>query len=200
MKKFLVILVCFLAALFLSIDKRVFSKNSLNGVFRVDVAGLNDKTSFKVLSEDTDVVVPTWCKDCVTSLGSFSKIKQSATWSVQSMKNNQMTIRLMGPDVRLDNKRVPVYVIYKNLVVDGNMVSKDPIVVFHDKPYKYVMDVKAGQKIQFSVVPEKAGVLDYWQTLHVKWLNLILYFACFVGAFVIVKKLLKKKSKSKNDN
>ena len=200
MRKFLVVLVCFLAALFLSIDKSVFSKNSLNDVFRVDVAGLNDKTSFKVLSEDMDVVVPTWCKDCVTSSGSFSKIKQSATWSVQAMKNNQMTIRLMGPDVRLDNKRVPVYVVYKNLIVNGNVISEGPVVVSHDKPYKYVMDVKAGQKIEVSVVPEKAGVSSYWQTLHVKWLNLILYFVCFVGVFVIVKKLLKKKSKSKNDN
>lgn len=193
MRKFLVVLVCFLAALFLSIDKSVFSKNSLNDVFRVDVVGLNDKTSFKVLSEDTDVVVPTWCKDCVTSSGSFSKIKQSATWSVQAMKNNQMIIRLMGPDVKLDNKRVPVYVIYKNLVVDGNMVSEGPVVVSHDKLYKYVMDVKAGQKIQFSVVPEKAGVLNYWQTLRIKWFNLILCFGCLMVLYAIFLRFSKKK-------
>ena len=193
MKKILVVLVCFLAALFLSTDKSVFSKNSSNDVFRVDFAGVNNKTSIKASSEDAKIVIPTWCQDCVTSSGNLSKIKQSATWSVQAMKNDQITIRLMGPDVRLDNKRVPVYVVYKNLVVNGNVISEGPVVVSHDKPYKYTVDMKAGQQIDFSVIPEKAGVLDYWQTLRVKWFNLVLYFVCFVGVFAIVKKLLKKK-------
>lgn len=195
MKKILVVLICFLAALALSTDRQVFYKNLSNDVFRVDVAGENDKTSIEVLSEEADVKIPTWCKDCVTSSGKLSKVKQNITWSVQAKRGDKITIRLMGPDARLDDKRVPVYVSYKNLVVDGALVSAEPVVVSHDKPYKYTMDMKAGQKVEFSVMPEKAGVLDYWKTLHVKWYMFVLYFVCFVGIFAILKKLLKKKSK-----
>jgi len=195
MKKFLVVLICSLAALFLSTDTRTFRKNLSNDVFRTDVFGVSNKPSMVVSSEEANITKPTWCEDCITSSGSLSDIKQNVTWSVQAVRNGKMIIRLMGPDVRLDNRRIPVYVVYKNLVVDGALVLAEPVIVSHDKPYKYTMDMKAGQKVEFSVMPEKAGVLDYWKTLHVKWYMFALYFVCFVGIFAILKKLLKKKSK-----
>lgn len=194
MKKFLVVLICFLVALFLSVDKRAFRENSSNDVFRVDIAGVHDKTSIDVSSEEANVKIPTWCKDCAMTFGNLSKVRQNATWSVQAKKSGQVTIRLMGPYVVQDNKHVPVYVAYKNLVVDGALVLAGPVVVFHDKPYNHTIDVKAGQKIEFSVMPEKTGVASYWKTLHVRWYMLVLYFGGLLAVFAIFKKLLKKKS------
>ena len=198
MKKFLVILVCFFVSLFLSTDKSVFRKNSSNDVFRVDIAGVNDVRSINVSANDAMATqYPAWCKDCSVGIGNFDQIKrgEAITWSVDTVKSDRITIILRGPDVKHGDKRVPVYVVYKNLVVNGNLVLDGSVVVSHDKPYKHTIDMKARQKVELSVVPEKASVSTYWKTLRIKWHMLVLYFGGLMVLYAIFLKFSKKKVK-----
>lgn len=73
----------------------------------------------------------------------------------------QLNINLRGEDVRdADGKRIPVWIQYSKLAVDGKVMFDGLKPVWHDKPYKFEMDVADGQivDVQAEWVPEYAAI------------------------------------------
>ena len=53
----------------------------------------------------------------------------------------------MGPDVRFEGKRFPVWLDYKSIKIDGKEILSSPIAVWHNKPWRYEMPVRDEQEV-----------------------------------------------------
>ena len=75
--------------------------------------------------------------------------------------DGQIRLFLRGIDVRTpedNSKRVPYWVDYTKLIVNGKVVFDKLTPAWHDKAYAYNMDVKAGEevKIQIEWLPHRS--------------------------------------------
>jgi glycosyltransferase involved in cell wall biosynthesis len=72
----------------------------------------------------------------------------------KTFTGGQITLSLRGKDVRDPkdkSKRIPHWVEYINLTVNGSIIFDKLTAVWHNKPYKYKMDAKANEEITVSV-------------------------------------------------
>lgn len=102
---------------------------------------------------NTNFFYPKWCNDLCAS----SNIKISDTKKIRVKfkvkKDDTVSINLLGPDVKKDGVRIHVKVLYKDFVVNNKTIFSKPVQVWHDNQYKHPMNLRAGQIVEFSVVP-----------------------------------------------
>lgn len=195
-KWFFIIVVCPVVALFLAIDSGVVDKNKQNDIFRIDLRSDAPAQSVRVLASDVTFSQPGWCNNCLSGTGHFNMTEDgSIKVQFKAIRNDRITINLMGQDIRINNVRVPVLVEYENLIVGGEKVFDKPVRVWHDQPYKYIVDMKAGQTLSFSVLPKKPSNVYLVKYLHVNPYMFILYFACLIVIYSVFLKFSKKKVK-----
>ena len=68
--------------------------------------------------------------------------------------DGQLLLRLMGIYVSYpkdDTKRVPCWIDYTKLVVNGSVIFDTLTPTWHDKPYIYKMNVKAGDELKIQI-------------------------------------------------
>lgn len=66
----------------------------------------------------------------------------------------QLLLSLKGLDVRdkADNtKRIPYWIDYTKLTINGEVVLDTVTPAWHDKPYRHYMNVKAGEEITIQI-------------------------------------------------
>ena len=66
----------------------------------------------------------------------------------------QIRLGLLGLDVRQPDdkkKRVPYWIDYTKLTVNGQMIFDTLTPVWHNKPYRHTMDVEANEEITIEV-------------------------------------------------
>jgi hypothetical protein len=79
---------------------------------------------------------------------------------VEVATGGRFTLYLRGiwvPTPEDRNKRIPYWIDYTSLTVNGKKIFDKVIPVWHDKPYHYALDVKAGEeiKIQTEWIPHR---------------------------------------------
>lgn len=68
--------------------------------------------------------------------------------------DGQVHLLLLGLDIRRpedNSKRIPYWIDYTKLTVNGKVILDKLTPVWHDKPYFYRMDTKAGEEIKIQV-------------------------------------------------
>lgn len=191
MRKYLwIVISCFLA-LFLATDKFTFYKNLQNDVFRIDISGNKNNDTIKTVDSDNlKFNKANWRKNYFTTNEHFSQTQISA--QIKTTSNDTIHIKLMGPDVRQENENIPVVVTYKNLIINDKPVLSGPIHVYHDKPYEYKKQIKSGETINISVIPEKTTLFHWLPCLYFNFLKFLLYFCAFFTSYIIIERFLKK--------
>ena len=61
--------------------------------------------------------------------------------------DGQLSIYLRSNDHRLEGKRIPIHMTYKQFTVNGESILPHPIIVDHDHPYIYKTNVLDGEKL-----------------------------------------------------
>ena len=125
---------------------------------RVDIKLVpeTEDANFKIVSvsdDKADVLKPDWMQKGgigyqIQSYAGKLEIVAKAT------ADGQIKLELKGLDVRdtKDNsKRVPYWLDYSNLTINGKIFDK-PTPAWHDKPYRYTLNVKAGEEIKLQVL------------------------------------------------
>ena len=116
----------------------------------------NAKDSLKVVSISDDkakLSSPGWYKKngvgyVITSY--VGKLKIVA----KTLEEGQIRLNLLGLDIRNpddNSKRIPYWIYYTKLVVNGKTILNEITPTWHDKPYLYKTDVKAGEEITIEV-------------------------------------------------
>lgn len=80
----------------------------------------------------------------------------------QAEANGQLNLNLRGMDIKDpkdSSKRLPYWIDYTKLVVNDEVLFDKVTPVWHDKPYYYALDVKAGEKIKIQTewLPHKSS-------------------------------------------
>ncbi|MBR4905118.1 MAG: glycosyltransferase [Selenomonadaceae bacterium] len=68
--------------------------------------------------------------------------------------DGKLTLKLKGKDIRDPSdrsKRIPYWIDYSKLIVNGEVIFDELIPTWHNKPYNYTLDAKAGEEIKVSV-------------------------------------------------
>ena len=85
----------------------------------------------------------------------------SLAFKLKCIADGKLVINLKGEDVRdAEGERIPLWVNYTKLAVDGKVMFDGLKPVWHDRPYKFEMDVADGQivDVQAEWVPEYAAI------------------------------------------
>ena len=79
--------------------------------------------------------------------------------------DNQIQLLLRGlyvPDPKNASKRIPYWIDYTKLTINGKVIFDQITSAWHDKSYRYNIDAKAGEEIKIKVewFPHRADVID----------------------------------------
>ena len=77
--------------------------------------------------------------------------------------DGQIRLFLRGMDIRKPkdrSKRIPHWIDYTKLIVNGNLIFDELTPAWHNKPYRHVMDVKADEEITIQVewLPHRSDI------------------------------------------
>ena len=67
------------------------------------------------------------------------------------MNDGVLSLSFKGPDKQYNSVRIPIWIDYKSIKIDGKEILSEPVSTWHDRPYKYEMSVKNGQEIIVEV-------------------------------------------------
>ena len=129
---------------------------------RVDVKFLSEVTEgdFKILSTSDDkaeVLKPKWLQR-----NGIGYIIQSYAGELEfvakATTDGQINFNLRGMDVRNPEdwkkgiaKRIPYWIDYTHFVINGKEIFNSPTPVWCDKPYNYIINLKANEEITIKV-------------------------------------------------
>ena len=137
-------------------DSKIVSNFSRYFTARVDLKLMSTAGDFQILSTSDDkakLEKPNWFqKDGVgyviqSYVGELEILAKSTV-------DGKISMLLRGIDVRLPEdktKLIPYWVDYTSLTVNGKKIFDTLIPVWHNKPYRYEIDAKAGEEIKIQV-------------------------------------------------
>ena len=131
---------------------------------RVDIknggADSNDVEVLSISDANAKVEAPKWMRK--NGMGRMIKSNAGAlSLKLKCTGSGKLTISLKGDNFRgKDGKRLPVWVTYSKLVVDGKLVFDDVKLAWHDAPQRFSMDVKDGQivDVQAEWIPDCVSI------------------------------------------
>ena len=132
--------------------KRIYS------TARIEIA-LEPKTAedaLQIVSMSDDqakVLKPTWFQNnCIGYL--ITSYEGKLKFIAKTTADGQIKLNLRGMDVRDlkdKSKRVPYWIDYTALIVNGQTLLDTLTPAWHDKPYRYITNVKAGDELTIEV-------------------------------------------------
>lgn len=129
---------------------------------RIDVKNMgNPDNMVEIVDCDDsfcDISNPPWLRDS-NGIGTvLNSVQEHMDFSFKCINDGKLMLSFKGVDYRdKSGNRIPVYIDYSEIVVDGKNVVNGSRVSWHDDPFDYYMDVKDGQKVNVRVK---------WQPIH----------------------------------
>ena len=119
--------------------------------YRIDVRNTGDKSNdVEVATNNASISNITWNKE----QGGGKYIQGSSlscTIKVSAINDGVIALEFKGQDQRFENKRYPIWIDYKSIKIDGKEILSNPIITWHNKPYRYEVPVKDGQEIKLEI-------------------------------------------------
>ena len=152
---FAVFIVCFISVLV------IFAVRKEKVSARIDFTTLStdtDKSLFEVYVDGAKT--PNKQADWMTKLGMQGYIVQKegneTDIIIKSLSDTDINVVLRGPDRRDENNKViENWVDYTSFSVDGEEILSTPAAVWHNKPFKYVLDIKAEKEYKVHIEWQK---------------------------------------------
>ena len=70
---------------------------------------------------------------------------------LRCLNDGVLTLNLMGLDVRdKDGRRIPFWIDYKSLFINGQQVFSETKSVWHDKPYRCQLNAADGEEVEIE--------------------------------------------------
>ena len=125
-------------------EARVDIKNY--GAENNDILLLNENKSFYNISK------PDWFSD-LNGIGSvISSHKGVLNLSFKCINDGKLKIDFRAIDFKdVGNNRIPIYIDYKEIKIDGESIVDESTILWHDNPLFYEKDVKNGQIVNIKL-------------------------------------------------
>ena len=124
--------------------------------YRVDIRYIG-KTGDIDVNGNVNVSRPDWMNgDGVI----VSCANQKQHFDISPRKDGKLVLYFRGHDYRYEGKRFPVYITYKSIKIDGVEILEKPFNAWHDKSFKYELNVKNSQNISIDIETCDSGYTD----------------------------------------
>lgn len=95
---------------------------------------------------------PEWFKNDKGQGIQVEIVDNHATFLIKCINDGKLLIRLQGIDYRDNDKRLPIWIDYTECLVNGKSVlNENPTIVWHDKNFKYEIEVKNNEEIKLEL-------------------------------------------------
>lgn len=125
---------------------------SILNTLRMDIKNNGKEgNTLEIEAEDCKISFPKWFNGpqgsgAVIVCNSFTQeIK------IKVVNDGVLSLSFRGTDKRYNGIRIPIWIDYKSIKIDGKEILSEPCSTWHDKPYKHEMSVKNGQEIILEV-------------------------------------------------
>lgn len=139
----------------ISDDIQMFRNLSRYFTARIDVK-LMATGDFQILNMSDDkakVIKPAWLQEGGTGY-MITSLAGKLDFIAKAFADGQIIWRFMALDIRRPedySKRIPYWIDYTKLTINGEVIFDKLTPAWHDKPYAYNMEVKAGDEIKIQV-------------------------------------------------
>ena len=146
--------------------KQIYSNfNLMNGLnssldkfstVRVDLKNYGDETNNIILFEDNNsfynIYQPNWLND-LNGIGSVVTSHNGIlNLSFKCINDGKLNINFKALDFKdKNNNRIPIYIDYKEIKIDGESIIDGSTVLWHDNPLSYEKNVKDGQIVNIEL-------------------------------------------------
>ena len=126
--------------------------------YRIDIKNFGaESNSVDVVAPNANVSMPAWYADKNGAGAVLQSHNKHLHIDITAHGDGKLRIDLRGIDKRVNNTRVPVWVTYKSVRVDGHEILSQPVSAWHDMPLIHEMNVKDGQHIVVDIETEPYG-------------------------------------------
>ena len=136
----------------------ILDDNSLNkfSTVRIDLKNYGDKSNnILLLDENTslfNISQPEWFADLKGTGSVITCDNKELDLSVKCVNDGKLKIDFRGIDFKdSNNNRIPIYIDYSEIKVDGKSLINDSTVLWHDNKLEYSKDVKDGQIVNIKL-------------------------------------------------
>lgn len=121
----------------------------------------------------------------------IESFKKNINLIFQTINDGELNILLRGPDYRgINQKRNPVYIVYKDVSLNGHNLFENNQLIWHDKPYTFNKLCKNDDK--FSLCVKFSTIFDYFPNLEQFIENTIEDIYDLNKAYVQIKNFLSR--------
>ena len=136
--------------------------------YRIDIMHTNANGSVDIADETdcfakTNYQKPKWMNGRGIMVTNDSKYM---CFNILCKESGPVNFFFRGMDRRYEGERIPVYVKYTSIKIDGEEMLSAPVIAWHDVPFKFSKDVIDGQEINVYVetapyvyTPEELAIL-----------------------------------------
>lgn len=129
-------------------------KKDLNG-FKINIRNVKTpENKIELLNNSSKINVST--PDWFTNDKGIGSVLISQNYKdrfkVKAIGNGNLSFKFMGIDKRFNNEKIPLYVNYQSIKINGKEILDEPITAWHDKAFVYEMKVKDSEIIDVEVI------------------------------------------------
>ncbi len=122
---------------------------------RVDIKNYGDeRNSIIMLEEDMsyNIFQPKWFADSEGIGSVITSFNKELNLSFKCINNGKLKIKFRAKDFKdLNNSRIPIYIDYKKIEIDGESIIKNSTVLSHDNSLSYDKQVNDGQIVNIKL-------------------------------------------------
>ncbi len=119
---------------------------------RIDVKNVGGADNAVVITgNNIQVSAPTWAKNAqgIGQVVVGKTLTQDLT--IRVVRDGTLTCRFMGSDLRQNGGRIPIWIDYTDITVDGRPLLDMPVETWYEKPFRFDMPVRHGQTVRIQV-------------------------------------------------
>ena len=124
-------------------------------LFRIDVKNFgNSSNSVEIYSKDAHVMTPAWFTNAEGKGYVLEGENTKIHIKIKAIQGGKLSLSFKGQNKLFENNRIPLWIDYTSIKINGKEILSAPVEVWHDKPFRYEMPVKDGQTILVEIVQQ----------------------------------------------
>lgn len=119
---------------------------------RVDIKNAGSThNSVTIKSKNAKISKPSWFTNTQGVGQIVESYEPKQEIKIKAIKSGKLILNFRGPWLRHKDKRIPLWIDYKSINIDGKEILAKPVAAWHDAPFHHEMAVKDGQIVHIKI-------------------------------------------------
>lgn len=118
---------------------------------RIDIKNNGKENNAIAIKTTEKLSSPTWFKNSLGQGQVLETNKEHICLSIKAIQDGKLSLSFKGQDKRFEGARIPLWIDYTSIKINGKEILSAPIEAWHDKPFLYKMPVKDGETVLVEI-------------------------------------------------